>query len=73
LVLFSTKETNATWDDMASALLAKYLPSAKVGKLQSDIMTFSQHDDESINDSWERYKVLLNKTSNHRLPLWLEI
>jgi len=36
-------------------------------------MFFFQLDDESILDVWKRYKVLLNKVSNHRLPPWLEI
>jgi len=58
---------------MAAALLAKYLPLVKVSKLWSDIMTFTQLDDESIHDAWERYKELLNKASNHGIPLWLEI
>jgi len=58
---------------MVSTLLAKYLPLAKVIKLQSDFMIFSQLDDESIHNAWERYKVLLNKSSNHGLPPWLEI
>ena len=35
------KETITTWDEMASALLDKYLPPAKVAKLRSNIMTFS--------------------------------
>ena len=36
-------------------------------------MTFTQLDDKSIHEAWERYKVLLNKASNHGLPPWLEI
>lgn len=66
------KEIITTWDEMASTLLAKYLPPTKVSKLWSDIMTFAELD-ESIHDAWERYKVLLNKASNHVLTLWLEI
>ena len=45
------KETIATWDEMVLALLAKYLLLAKVVKLQSDIMTFSQLGNESIHDA----------------------
>jgi len=41
----------ATWDKMASALLAKYLPPTKISKLRSNIMTFVQLDDESIHDA----------------------
>ena len=58
---FLPKETITTWDEMTSVLLDKYLPPAKIAKLQSNVMTFSQLDDESIHDAWERYKVLLNK------------
>jgi len=67
------KKTIVTWDEMASALLVKYLPPTKKAKLRSDIMNFSQLDDESIHDAWERYKVLLNKASNNRIPPWLKI
>ena len=62
------KETIATCDEMAAVFLVKYLPPAKVSKLWSDIITFTQLDDESIHNAWERYKA-----SNHRLPPWLEI
>ena len=51
-----------------SALIAKYLPPAKVSKLRSDIMTFAQPNDESIHEVWERSKGVLNKAFNHRLP-----
>jgi len=56
-----------------AALLAKYLPPAKVAKLRGKIITFFQLDNEFIYDAWERYKMLLNKASNHGLPPWLEI
>ena len=62
------KETIATWDEIASTLLTKYLPPVKVSKLQSDIMTFAQPDDEFIHEAWERYEGLLKKASNHGLP-----
>ena len=51
MILFSTYEVIATWNEMASALLAKYLLPAKVAKLRSDVMTFSQLDDESMHDA----------------------
>ena len=61
------------WDEMASTILAKYLPPVKVSKFWSNIMPFFQPEDEFIHDGWERYKVLLNKVSNHGLPPLLEI
>jgi len=58
---------------MPATLLARYLPPVKVSKLQSDIITFTQPEDKSVHDAWERYKVLLNKASNHELSPWFEI
>ena len=58
---------------MVATLLAKYQSPDKVSKLRSDIMTFTQLDNESIHDPLKRYKVLLTKASNYGLPLWLEI
>jgi len=46
-----SKETITIWDNMAATLWAKYLLPAKVSKLRSDIMTFTQLDDELIHDT----------------------
>jgi len=61
LVLFSTKGDNYSmgWD--VSTLLAKYLPPAKVTKLRSNIMTFSQLNDESVHDAWRGTKFCSTK------------
>ena len=45
------KETITTCDEMMSAFLAKYLSPAKIAKLWSNIMTFSQIDNESIHEA----------------------
>ena len=59
-----SKESIATWDEMANKFLTKYFPPTKSAKFRSDITTFTQFDTESIYDAWERYKGLIRKVPN---------
>ena len=51
-----SKNTIATWDEMANKFLTKYFPLSKAAKLRGDLTTFSQFESESIYEAWERYK-----------------
>ncbi|XP_073300504.1 uncharacterized protein [Primulina huaijiensis] len=62
-----------TWDDMAKAFLLKYFPPSKTMKLRADITTFSQFEQESLYEAWERYKDLLRRCPHHELPLGLVV
>ena len=58
-----------TWNDLAQKFLSKYFPPAKTAKLRNDITTFSQFGNESLYESWERFKELLRKCPHHGLPI----
>ncbi|XP_075521327.1 uncharacterized protein LOC142554548 [Primulina tabacum] len=60
-----------TWEDMANAFLLKYFPPSKTMKLRANITTFSQFEQESLYEAWERYKDLLRRCPHHELPLGL--
>ncbi|WCJ18012.1 Transposon Tf2-6 polyprotein [Euphorbia peplus] len=62
-----------TWDAMASTFLTKYFPPRQAIKLRSAISQFSQQHDESLSEAWERYKDLLRKVPNHKIPTWMQI
>ncbi|XP_073120421.1 uncharacterized protein [Henckelia pumila] len=57
-----------TWDDLAKAFLTKYFPLSKSMKLRADITTFSQGEQETFYEAWERYKDLLRRCPHHQLP-----
>ncbi|XP_075500061.1 uncharacterized protein LOC142538632 [Primulina tabacum] len=56
---------------MAKAFLLKYFPPSKTMKLRADITTFSQFEQESLYEAWERYKDLLRRCPHHEFPLGL--
>jgi len=62
-----------TWNDLAQNFLSKYFLSAKMAKLRNDITTFSQFGNESLYDSWERFKELLMKCPYHGLPISMQV
>ncbi|XP_073139096.1 uncharacterized protein [Henckelia pumila] len=57
-----------TWDDLAKSFLTKYFPPSKSMKLRADITTFSQGEQETFYEAWERYKDLLRRCPHHQLP-----
>ncbi|XP_073057235.1 uncharacterized protein [Primulina eburnea] len=58
---------------MAKAFLLKYFPPSKTKKMRADITTFSQFEQESLYEAWERYKDLLQRCTHHELPLGLVV
>ena len=62
-----------TWDSLAQKFLAKYFPPAKIAKLRNDITSFSQFENESLNEAWERYTELLRRCPHHELLVWLQV
>ncbi|XP_073121648.1 uncharacterized protein [Henckelia pumila] len=57
-----------TWDDLAKAFLTKYFPPSKSMKLRAHITIFSQGEQETLYEAWERYKDLLRRCPHHQLP-----
>ncbi|XP_073152742.1 uncharacterized protein [Henckelia pumila] len=57
-----------TWDDLAKAFLTKYFPPSKSMKLRADITKFTQGEQETLYEAWERYKDILRRCPHHQLP-----
>ena len=63
----------ATWDDLAKRFLKKYFPSTKNAQLRVDITSFKQMKDESLYETWERFKESLRKCPHRRIPNWMQM
>ena len=45
-----------TWDELVQRFLSKFFPPAKTAKLRNEITSFTQYDQESLYEAWERFK-----------------
>ena len=54
-----------SWDEVEEKFLLKFYPLSKNKALIKDIQTFSQFDGETFNESWERFKDLIQKHPYH--------
>ncbi|KAK4259783.1 hypothetical protein QN277_006078 [Acacia crassicarpa] len=57
----------STWDIITTKFLENFFPSSKYTKLMSDISCFTQGNEESFCEVWERFKELLRKCAQHEL------
>ncbi|XP_061340962.1 uncharacterized protein LOC133287381 [Gastrolobium bilobum] len=62
-----------TWKELGEAFLMRFFPPRKVCDLRDDITGFRQYVDESIHESWTRFKGLIKKCPTHGLPKWATI
>ncbi|GJU76635.1 hypothetical protein Tco_1273705 [Tanacetum coccineum] len=56
-----------TWEDLKTKFLNKYCPPSRTTKKMEEINNFQQESDETIFQSWERFKELLMKCPQHYL------
>ncbi|GJX95491.1 zinc finger, CCHC-type containing protein [Tanacetum coccineum] len=52
----------STWDDLTTRFLAQFFLPGRTAKLRKDILMFQQRQDESLYDTWTRFKDLLQKS-----------
>jgi len=62
-----------TWDELTRAFLAKFFPQSKTASLRNQITNFTQKDEETLYEAWERFKDLLRLCPNHGLRHWMII
>jgi hypothetical protein len=63
------KNSIHNFEEMVSKFLAKYFPPSMVTKLRNDISNFRQLPDESLFEAWERYKLAIDRCTNHNMLL----
>ncbi|KAL5574401.1 hypothetical protein UlMin_023998 [Ulmus minor] len=66
-------ESITTWDELVHKFLSKFFPPAKTAKLRNEITSFTQYDQESLYEAWERFKEMLRKCPHHGIPIWLQV
>ncbi|GKF07656.1 reverse transcriptase domain-containing protein, partial [Tanacetum coccineum] len=59
--------TIKTWDELRTAFISRFFPSALFDRLLEEIRAFSQHDNESLTDAWLRMKEMLRNCHGHNL------
>ena len=42
-----------TWDEFRTKFITRYFPPAKVDKVKTYIMSFTQNGDETLVEAWE--------------------
>ncbi|KAL2922608.1 Exportin-7 [Bienertia sinuspersici] len=62
-----------TWDQVTKSFLARFHPLSKTAEMHSKIMNFKDQEDESLYDTWERFKELLRACPHHNMENWLEL
>nr|GEW86475.1 reverse transcriptase domain-containing protein [Tanacetum cinerariifolium]GEX21643.1 reverse transcriptase domain-containing protein [Tanacetum cinerariifolium] len=62
-----------TFNDIMRKFLSKYFPPSMVTKLRNEITKFRQEPNVSLFESWERYKLSIDRCPNHSMLLVTQI
>jgi len=57
----------STWEELTKAFLAKFFPPSKTMSLSNQITSFTQREDVTLYEVWERFKDLLRLCPHHGL------
>jgi hypothetical protein len=65
------KNSIDSWAKCKDAFIGRYYPPAKFIALRSNIMKFSQFDNEHVAQAWERMKSMIKYCATHGLTTWI--
>jgi len=54
-----------TWDELTRAFLTKFFPPSKTASLRNQVPNFTQKDEETLYEAYERFKDLLRLCPHH--------
>ena len=54
-----------SWEELVEAFMERFFPPALTSERRREIITFKQGEEESLYNSWERYKKLLKRCPMH--------
>jgi hypothetical protein len=57
----------ATWKELEDKFLEKFFTHTLFQKRKSEILSFKQHESESLCEAYERFKLLMRRCSNHSI------
>lgn len=59
-----------SWAEMIEAFLNEYFPNHKTMALKKKIANFAQNENESLYQTWKRFKELLSSCPHHGFETW---
>ncbi|XP_021866647.2 uncharacterized protein [Spinacia oleracea] len=62
-----------TWNEVTKAFLDKYCPPEKAAELRRKITNFTQEEDETLSEAWERFKEYVRSCPHHGFNQWLVV
>ena len=57
----------SSWDELTKAFFARFFPPSKMASLKNQITSFTQREDETLYEAWERFKDLIRLWPHHDL------
>nr|GEX62608.1 reverse transcriptase domain-containing protein [Tanacetum cinerariifolium] len=54
-----------TWEDLVSKFINQFFPPSKTTYLRNEIIIFLRKPNETFNEAWERFKILLRQCPHH--------
>jgi hypothetical protein len=70
-LLSLTKNSIDSWTKCKDAFIGTYYPRTEIISLRSNIMKFSQFDNEHVAQAWERMKSMIKNCPTHGLTTWM--
>jgi len=61
----------ATWEQLSQAFLSQFFPPGKTTHLRNLMVAFKPRDDETLYESWMRFKELERQCPHHEIPKWM--
>lgn len=58
-----------TWKSIYNKFMGIYYSHQMIAEWREKIITFFQFDEEIFHEIWDKFKLLLNKYSDHIFPL----
>jgi hypothetical protein len=56
-----------SWDDLIEAFIKKYYPPVKILQNRNNILSFRQNENEHVDMTWDRIKLMLRTCPSHGL------
>ena len=57
------------WEELVEAYMGRFFPPALTSKRKGEIVVFKQGEDESLYNTWKRFKRLLKRCPMHGIDL----
>jgi hypothetical protein len=66
---FASFEVKGNWNKLTNKFCEKFFPISKVQHLRRQVITFTQEEEEGIDQAWDRFNELTNKDQDSASPV----